>query len=159
MPMIQMNTRIDGELKRQGDAVFAERGYTPSQVVRAVWEYAARNHDLPPFMKTEDAGGQQAVAEAAMARARADEGAGLALKVAGEECGFEVASWAEVGAAAGAEMIPDAAVGSDFLLDMGDDDYDDMLREMEAACGSEADGGPKIAGDLGDSGSLEGGDL
>lgn len=159
MSMIQMNTRIDGDLKRRGDAVFAECGYTPSQVVRAVWEYAARNRDLPPFMKEEDAGGQRAAAEATTARARADEGAGLALKVAGEECGFEAASWARAGAAAGAETIPDAAARADFLLAMGDDDYDDMLREMEAACGSEAGGDPKIAGDLGNAGSLEGGDL
>lgn len=41
--IVQMNTRIDDHIKSAGDAAFAEAGYTPSQVVRAVWGYAERN--------------------------------------------------------------------------------------------------------------------
>lgn len=41
----QMNTRIDDSLKLAGDAAFAEAGYTPSQVVRALWGFASRNKD------------------------------------------------------------------------------------------------------------------
>ena len=41
MPTTQMNVRIDEGLKRRGDAALAEAGYTPSQVVRLVWEQAA----------------------------------------------------------------------------------------------------------------------
>jgi len=40
---VQMNTRIDAALKEQGDAVFAEFGYSPSEAVRLVWGFAARN--------------------------------------------------------------------------------------------------------------------
>lgn len=37
---VQMNVRIDRELKREGDAALAAAGYTPSQAVRALWENA-----------------------------------------------------------------------------------------------------------------------
>ena len=125
MPTVQMNTRMDEELKRQGDAVFAERGYTPSQVVRAVWEYAARNQDLPPFMKdNEEANGSQTSSEAA--RARADDGAGLALRVAGEQCGFSPMA------------TPDAAyTASEFTTwrELRDETYDERLRELKEGCG------------------------
>ena len=125
MPTVQMNTRMDEELKRQGDAVFAERGYTPSQVVRAVWEYAARNQDLPPFMKDdEEASGSRTSSEAA--KARADDGAGLALKVASERCGFS----------------PKAAPGATYTAsefttwrELRDETYDERLGELEEGCG------------------------
>lgn len=43
---VQMNTRIDAETKRDGDRAFAQAGYSATQVVRMVWEFAARNaHD------------------------------------------------------------------------------------------------------------------
>lgn len=44
---IQFNTRIDGALKEAGDKVFALLGYTPSQAVRALWEYAVTHRDQP----------------------------------------------------------------------------------------------------------------
>ena len=37
MPMAQMNTRIDAEVKERGDAVLAQAGYSSSQAVRAIW--------------------------------------------------------------------------------------------------------------------------
>lgn len=43
MAAVQMNTRIDKALKEQGDASFAELGYSPSEAVRLVWGFAARN--------------------------------------------------------------------------------------------------------------------
>ena len=51
MAMIQMNTRIDDELKARGDEVFARFGLTPSQAVRAVWEYADEHGEPPEFMR------------------------------------------------------------------------------------------------------------
>ena len=46
MATVQMNTRIDATLKAQGDATFAELGFTPSEAVRLMWGFAARNrHD------------------------------------------------------------------------------------------------------------------
>ena len=123
MPTVQMNTRMDEELKRQGDAVFAERGYTPSQVVRAVWEYAAKNRDIPPFMKDdEDASEAQTSSEAA--KAHADDGAGLALKVAYEQCGFSPATTPDTAAAEYASW-----------RDLRDQAYDERLRELEEGCG------------------------
>jgi RHH-type rel operon transcriptional repressor/antitoxin RelB len=44
---VQLNTRIDPELKRRGDAVFARAGLTPSEVVRAVWQEAADTQRVP----------------------------------------------------------------------------------------------------------------
>ena len=39
--MVQMNTRIDADLKRRGDEALKRAGFTPSQAIRALWEYAA----------------------------------------------------------------------------------------------------------------------
>lgn len=47
MAATQMNVRIDENVKQQGDSVFAELGYTPSQVVRTVWSFAAQHAALP----------------------------------------------------------------------------------------------------------------
>ena len=44
---VQMNTRIDRTLKREGDAALAAAGFTPSQAVRALWEIAVRMRDRP----------------------------------------------------------------------------------------------------------------
>lgn len=41
--MAQMNTRIDRRLKERGDAALARAGFTPSQAVRALWEFAAEH--------------------------------------------------------------------------------------------------------------------
>lgn len=44
--MTQMNVRIDADIKAAGDEAFASIGCTPSHVVQAIWNYAARNrHD------------------------------------------------------------------------------------------------------------------
>lgn len=40
--MVQMNVRIPRALKVAGDEALASAGFTPSEVVRAVWEKAAR---------------------------------------------------------------------------------------------------------------------
>ena len=45
--MVQMNVRIPRALKVAGDEALASVGFTPSEVVRAVWEKAAkRGKDL-----------------------------------------------------------------------------------------------------------------
>ena len=43
MSPVQMNVRIDRNLKEAGDAAFAELGYTPTEIVREVWGFACRN--------------------------------------------------------------------------------------------------------------------
>lgn len=47
MATTQMNIRIDETTKANGDAVFAKLGYSPTQVVRTVWEYAAKSRFEP----------------------------------------------------------------------------------------------------------------
>ena len=43
MTPVQMNVRIDRDLKSAGDAAFEDIGYTPTEVVREVWGFAKRN--------------------------------------------------------------------------------------------------------------------
>ena len=47
MAMTQMNVRLEDDLKRRGDAAFAAAGYTPTQVVRRIWERAVEMGDNP----------------------------------------------------------------------------------------------------------------
>lgn len=44
---VQMNVRIDRQLKEAGDTVLAHIGMTPSQAVRALWEYLVINERMP----------------------------------------------------------------------------------------------------------------
>lgn len=44
---VQMNVRLDSQLKEAGDAVLARIGMTPSQAVRALWEYLVVNGCMP----------------------------------------------------------------------------------------------------------------
>lgn len=120
MTTVQMNTRIDEDLKRRGDAVFAQNGYSPSQVVRVVWSYAAEHNEVPPFMKEADSDDRRAEIQTKLARAK--DGAGLALKVAEEQCGFEAPS----------------AEASEFATwrELRDEVYDELLGRMEKDCRS-----------------------
>lgn len=45
MPNMQMNFRIDAELKRRGEERFARFGCTPSEAMRRLYEVAARYDD------------------------------------------------------------------------------------------------------------------
>lgn len=45
--MSQVNARLSTSLKRRGDAALANAGITPSQAVRAVWEFAAVHANEP----------------------------------------------------------------------------------------------------------------
>lgn len=47
---VQMNTRLDALLKKQGDAALAAAGYSPSQAVRSLWTFAARNAAQPKLI-------------------------------------------------------------------------------------------------------------
>ena len=80
MSTVQMNVRIDAKTKAHGDAVFARSGFTPSQVVRAVWEYAGRTGTLPPCMQ-QGASDQQDK----LVQQRVRDGFGLALTLAGAQ--------------------------------------------------------------------------
>lgn len=49
--MVQMNTRIDSQLKADGDAVFASLGFTPSDAVRGIYKFAVRQKRNPRMIE------------------------------------------------------------------------------------------------------------
>lgn len=51
---IQMNVRIDRQLKEAGDAVLAHLGMTPSQAVRELWQYLTENGHMPIAKRNND---------------------------------------------------------------------------------------------------------
>lgn len=44
---VQMNTRIDEELKELGDTALHRLGYTPSAAVRGLWRFVVDHEDNP----------------------------------------------------------------------------------------------------------------
>ena len=49
--MSQMNVRIDEDLRVRGNLALQAAGYTPSQAVRELWEFAARNRFEPEVIR------------------------------------------------------------------------------------------------------------
>lgn len=108
--MTQLNTRIDAEVKRRGDAVFARAGLTSSQVVRAVWQSAADTQQVPACaLPHDDVARQQKLGAIA-------SGAGLATKMM-VEMGF----------------TPAAKPEPFDYKSYRDQMYDEMIEEMEAS--------------------------
>lgn len=71
---VQMNTRISRALKDNGDAALERAGYSPSQAVRKLWEFAARNaHNPRAIQNLLDAEDEAARSEAEEERARRQE--------------------------------------------------------------------------------------
>lgn len=48
---VQMNVRIDADLKKQGDRAFERIGNSPSEMVRALWRYASRHANEPETLR------------------------------------------------------------------------------------------------------------
>ena len=97
----QLNARIDGALKKNGDEVFARYGLSASEVVRAVWSYAAE-HRRPPAFMTREADELQAK-EVERKLALVEQGAGLMAHAcctgsapADFDRGFASGDWADV---------------------------------------------------------------
>lgn len=51
---VQMNVRLDSQLKEAGDAVLASLGMTPSQAVRELWQYLTENGHMPVAQRNND---------------------------------------------------------------------------------------------------------
>jgi len=51
MQAIQMNTRIDASLKKEGDLVLGSLGLTPSQAVRGLWRFMVARRDEPDAIR------------------------------------------------------------------------------------------------------------
>lgn len=45
--MVQMNVRLDEDLKARGDERLRRLGVTPSEAVRLLWTYVAQTGELP----------------------------------------------------------------------------------------------------------------
>lgn len=68
--MSQVNARMLTSLKRSGDSALANAGITPSQAVRAVWEFASRHANEPHKIIAALYPDQEADSDAAQERAR-----------------------------------------------------------------------------------------
>lgn len=44
---VQMNVRLDEDLKKKGDSAFSKAGITPSEAVRALWQFAIDHASEP----------------------------------------------------------------------------------------------------------------
>ena len=43
MATAQINARIDADVKARGDQALSSIGYSPTRIIRAVWEFAGKN--------------------------------------------------------------------------------------------------------------------
>mgnify|MGYP000441189394 CR=1 FL=1 len=78
MAAAQMNIRMDASLKSSGNAAIAKLGFTPSQVVRALWEYIVVQGALPTALASSlRAADSEQAASSDSDAARTDEGAAL----------------------------------------------------------------------------------
>ncbi len=48
---VQINARISRPLKERGDAALERAGYSPSQAIRKLWDFAANNAHNPRASK------------------------------------------------------------------------------------------------------------
>lgn len=115
-----MNTRIDAQLKAEGDAALASAGYSPSQAVRAVWTWAAA-HEHDPAAIDDFLG--NAIQSAAEQRAR-EHGRKASLVQSGQDLARGML--AELGLAEHAKLVS-ARLTDHELRDLM---YEEMLYEQ-----------------------------
>ncbi|WP_080800008.1 translation repressor RelB [Arabiibacter massiliensis] len=94
---VQMNTRIGRALKDNGDAALERAGYSPSQAVRKLWEFAARNAHNPRAIQNlledeDEAARSEAEEERARRREVALRGANI-MAEAYERLGITPSDW------------------------------------------------------------------
>lgn len=116
----QMNTRMERALKCQGDAVLERHGISPSQAVRSLWSYMAGHNDIPEYMKEQRRAAQED--ERARFRRLAEEGRGLAMRLAAEHGLIDAHVPGQ-----GFEDLPAYA-------QMEEDMYEEMLDAYHANC-------------------------
>ena len=95
--MAQMNTRISRSLKERGDAALEKAGMTPSQAVRKLWDFAARNSHNPQIIQslfdTEDKAARSEAEEERARRAEAFRKGANIMAEAYERMGIEPSDW------------------------------------------------------------------
>ena len=88
----QMNVRINADVKREGDSILADLGFSPSSAVRALWDYVVSHRNVPPFMRGSVGAGaasaaghaQRSDGEVHTFSSLAEEGAGMAARIASQ---------------------------------------------------------------------------
>lgn len=113
----QLNTRMPQSVKQGGDVVLDALGLSATEVIRALWQYLYSHQSLPEVLRDELTvkGGSERARRLSLAKS----GAGLALQVAQDECGYPGAA------------VPESGPG---LAEARDEMYDDMLDEMLETC-------------------------
>lgn len=119
MSSVQMNVRIDCGLKEKGDAVFAELGYTPTEIVRKVWGFACRNR-----------GNQRAVVD--LVRLLRDQEEVDAEESARAERMRTAEEWLGRGPLIIREYFAQQGVDYDAQPPLSQEDYDRLLEESYA---------------------------
>ena len=82
MGAIQLNARLDEDLKREGDAVLADYGVSTTEAIRSLWAYMAKSRTLPDFIAAESR-------QYRPTHESAKEGAGIAIRLMREK-GFKL---------------------------------------------------------------------
>jgi len=52
VPTVQMNNRIDSELKRHGDTALKSIGLSPTKAIRSLWGFMERNSHDPEALRS-----------------------------------------------------------------------------------------------------------
>lgn len=120
MASTQMNVRIDEAVKAGGDAVFERLGYSPTRVIRIVWEYAALHAGNPDAVEE-----LLREAEQAIDPSIEEEGKRLA---AGMEQGLEI--YQRYLDALGLSALPSSGLSDEELLEEA---YRERARERGTA--------------------------
>ena len=76
----QLNTRIDRDLKEEGDRTLSQHGISPSLAIRRFWSYLAAHRKLPDWLAN-DADASDSMTQSR--HAAIVNGSGLATRLAG----------------------------------------------------------------------------
>ena len=119
MAAVQMNVRLDDALKREGDEVFSDAGFTSTEVVRAVWGFARRNRH-----------NRRAVVD--LMRSLRDPQEVEREQAAREKRIAEAEDWLERGSRIIRDYYAQFGIDYDSLPPLTHEDYDRLLEEAYA---------------------------
>lgn len=108
MGAVQLNIRLDEDLKTAGDAVLADYGVSSTEAIRSLWAYMAKSRTLPDFIAPEK-NTYDLLSETA------EEGAGLVVQMA-EKLGLHIGDLPSMSY----EELREAAY-EEWLLEKGED--------------------------------------
>lgn len=116
MAVVQMNVRLDADVKAAGDEVFAEIGYSPTEAVRALWKFAQRNRHKPAAV-------EEAMRALRDSKETGQEEAARAQRIA------EAEEWLDCGPRIIRDYYAQFGIDYDSLPPLTHEDYDRLLEE------------------------------